>query len=271
MVVETNEERCNEVLSQKNDQRASLKTKRSMKDSKLRKKAKLNPIKGKNTALPNELWFKIMNYLPTKDLFGTFALVNKKFYTLSLDPNAVKYLQLDDIVTHYEFEDVKGIVRRYKHIVELSIFAIYGHREGPRTWQTIVEHFMKPGLYKKLKSLKVAVIDAIESVGGFAYETDLTMYFWNMIERKNIEHFEWRGNSVSDDVMRKINQTKNLKTVRISNFGELLNDPEIDDRYFEKTLIPHSSDEESEHHFSSETEEETEEESEEESEVHETE
>ena len=67
--------------------------------------------------------------------------------------------------------------------------------------------------------------------------------------------------------MRKINQTKNLKTVRISNFGELLNDPEIDDRYFEKTLIPHSSDEESEHHFSSETEEE----SEEESEVHETE
>lgn len=254
----------NEVLLQKNEQRALLK--RSIKGSEQRKKAKLTPIKGKNIALPNELWFKIMNYLPTKDLFGTFALVNKKFYTLSLDPNAVKYLQLDDIVTHYEFEDVKGIVRRYKHIVELSIFAIYGHREGPRTWQTIVEHFMKPGLYKKLKSLKVAVIDAIESVVGNAFDTDLTMHLWNKIERKNIEHFVWEGNLVRDDVMRKINQTKNLKTVRISNFGELLNDPEIDDRYFEKTLIPHSSDEESEH-FSSETEEE----SEEESEVHDTE
>ena len=259
----------NEVLLQKNEQRALLK--RSIKGSEQRKKAKLTPIKGKNIALPNELWFKIMNYLPTKDLFGTFALVNKKFYTLSLDPNAVKYLQLDDIVHHYDFEDhIKGIVRKYKHIVELSIFAIYGHREGPRTWQTIVEHFMKPGLYKKLKSLKVAVIDAIESVVGNAFDTDLTMHLWNKIERKNIEHFFWNGTGVRDDVMRKINQTKNLKTVRISHFRDLFNDPEIYDRYFDKTLEPHSSDEESEH-FSSETEEENGDESEEESEVHETE
>jgi len=245
--VETNE-RCNEVTQ-------------------VRKKAKLNPIKGKNIALPNELWFKIMNYLPTKDLFGTFALVNKKFYTLSLDPNAVKYLQLDDIVHHYDFEDhIKGIVRRYKHIVELSIFAIYGYRDGPRTWQTIVEHFVKPGLYKKLKSLKVAVLDAAEGVQT-ALETDLTMHLWNKIERKNIEHFVWEGNLVRDDVMRKIETTSSfLKTVRISRFRELFNDPEIYDRYFDKTLEPHSSDEESEH-FKGETEEE----SEEESEVHDTE
>ena len=55
------------------------------------KRSKLTPTK-----LPNEMWMKIMSYLKNKDIFGSFALVNKHFNVLTLDPCAVKYLNLED-------------------------------------------------------------------------------------------------------------------------------------------------------------------------------
>ena len=42
--------------------------------------------------LSNEIWLKIMNYLPTKDIFGTFALLNKRLNGLTLNS---KYLSFD--------------------------------------------------------------------------------------------------------------------------------------------------------------------------------
>ena len=40
--------------------------------------------------LPNEIWTKIMNYLPTKDIFKNFGLVSKRFHGLI---GGIKYLQ----------------------------------------------------------------------------------------------------------------------------------------------------------------------------------
>ena len=164
ILVEKIEEFCNQVLTQNDDdERASLmqkmenflknNRKRSMEpmeDSKLRKKAKLDLVGG-NTVLPYEVWLKVMNYLPTKDLFGNFALVNKSFYTLSLDPKAVKYLQLNSIMGPDEFEPVQAISCRLKHIVELSIDATYGYDEDPGTWGFIIEHFTAHNLYKSVR------------------------------------------------------------------------------------------------------------------------
>ena len=47
--------------------------------------------------LPNEMWMKIMSHLKNKDIFKSFALVNKHFHALTLDPSTVKYLELEDI------------------------------------------------------------------------------------------------------------------------------------------------------------------------------
>ena len=54
-------------------------------------------IKSTASKLPNEMWLKIMSYLKNKDIFKSFALVNKHFHALTLDPSTVKYLELEDI------------------------------------------------------------------------------------------------------------------------------------------------------------------------------
>ena len=42
--------------------------------------------------IPNEIWLQIMNYLPTTDVFGVFALLNKRLNGLTIDSRALKYL-----------------------------------------------------------------------------------------------------------------------------------------------------------------------------------
>ena len=60
----------------------------------------LNPVQDvevssvRNVALPDEIWLKIIQYLPTKHVFGKLALTCKKFHNLSQDSNAIKYLQV---------------------------------------------------------------------------------------------------------------------------------------------------------------------------------
>ena len=230
VLVETIEELCNEVLSKNDGQRALLMQKlenilktnqkrpmEPMEDSNLRKKAKLDLVEG-NTALPNELWLKIMNYLPTKALFRTFALVNKKFYSLTLDPKAVKYLQLHGIHAE-EFEGAKAISRRYKHIVELSIDATYNREQDPGTWQELIEHFIKSDINNKMKSLKVSVMDTSEDNSNDMNMAFLRRYtnFWDIIERHHFDHFDWKGVSFDNELMTIISQMKNLKTLRMSD------------------------------------------------------
>ena len=70
--------------------------------------------------LPNELWMKILTYLPTYDIFASFALVNKHFHGLTLDPSAIKYLQIKDIDYH-QVGKMKKVLKRCKNLKELSI------------------------------------------------------------------------------------------------------------------------------------------------------
>ena len=69
--------------------------------------------------LPNEIWLKIMNYLKTTDIFGSFALVDKHFNQLTL---AINYLQVKNIEgnpsKHY---DVLKVLSRCEKLIEFSI------------------------------------------------------------------------------------------------------------------------------------------------------
>ena len=56
------------------------------------KKIKLNAGR---LDVPNEIWTKIMNYLPTNNIFKNFGLVCKRFHGLT---SGVKYLQCK--ITH---------------------------------------------------------------------------------------------------------------------------------------------------------------------------
>ena len=80
----------------------------------------IEDAKDDSPKLPNELWMKILTYLPTRDIFATFALVNKHFHGLTLDPSAIKYLQIEDIPYH-QVDKMKKVLERCKNLKELSI------------------------------------------------------------------------------------------------------------------------------------------------------
>ena len=77
--------------------------------------------------VPNEIWMKIMSYLKTRDMFGKFALVNKHFHGLTLDPSAVKYLHIAEVRNKTRskvlFKKWMKIVKRSRTLKELKIKA----------------------------------------------------------------------------------------------------------------------------------------------------
>ena len=82
-------------------------------------------IKLTATKVPNEIWMKIMSYLKNKDIFGNFALVNKHFHGLTMDPCAVKYLHLEDLNNKAKSKVLYGkwmkVIKRSKGLLELKI------------------------------------------------------------------------------------------------------------------------------------------------------
>ena len=55
----------------------------------------IEDAKDDSPKLPNELWMKILTYLPTHDIFANFSLVNKHFHGLTLNPSSIKYIQMN--------------------------------------------------------------------------------------------------------------------------------------------------------------------------------
>ena len=58
------------------------------------KKIKLDQTLNKVLDLPNEIWTKIIKYLPAKDVYGTLRLVNKRFQSLALDSGVLRIIKI---------------------------------------------------------------------------------------------------------------------------------------------------------------------------------
>ena len=71
--------------------------------------------------LPDETWLKIIQYLPTKDVFGNMALSCKKLHNLSQDSRAIKYFQVKTIDTMSKYENVNKVIAKSKGLVQLRI------------------------------------------------------------------------------------------------------------------------------------------------------
>ena len=71
--------------------------------------------------LPDEIWLKIIQNLPTEDMFGSFALACKSFNNLTQDSMAVKFLQLEKIDNVVMLVNALKIMKRSKGIVELKM------------------------------------------------------------------------------------------------------------------------------------------------------
>ena len=57
------------------------------------KKIKLD--KGRNIDFPNEIWSKIIKYLPSEDVYQNLTLVSKRFQSLALDSGVFRVINLE--------------------------------------------------------------------------------------------------------------------------------------------------------------------------------
>ena len=75
--------------------------------------------------LPNEMWMKIMGYLKNRDIFGSIALVSKRFHALTMDPSIVKFLHIEIISNKPKskalYRKWVKVVKRSTTLIELKI------------------------------------------------------------------------------------------------------------------------------------------------------
>ena len=77
-----------------------------------------------NTQLPNEIWIKILNHLTTKDIFGNFTLVCKRFNGFTMDSGTIKYIRLSDFKTNGDtskMEKALKVLKRCHFLKSLSM------------------------------------------------------------------------------------------------------------------------------------------------------
>ena len=170
--------------------------------------------------LPNELWMKIMHFLPTKDILTSFALVNKHFYDLTLSSGSIKCLSIKDIENDFDFDKVIEVVNRSKGLKELSIM------DCPQYWQRFVFRSIQTSI--SLYTLKISL-----TLKEHQYQRVPSQQFFSPIPKSvlftpalmdmiisgqnHLESLEFNGLCLPLEVTRKIGQLQHLKSLRILN------------------------------------------------------
>ena len=180
------------------------------------------------TQVPNEIWLKIMKYLPSKDCFGSFALVNKHFHGLTLDPSALKYLQIGDIKNDLHFEKLMKVVKRSKNLKE---FAICAGKKSVEYWNRLVLKALKISIY--LESLKVSVSISDDQV-PYRYRDEnnpdysLSFEVLDAIKkRKSLKVLHLQDLRIKPQIGIEISQMKHLKSLQLSYGPVTIITPEI--------------------------------------------
>ena len=113
---------------------------------------KLTALKVPN--LPNEIWMKIISYMKNKDIFQSFALVNKHLHNLTLDPSVVKYLYLTAIKNKAKskalFKKWLKVIKHSKKLVELKIKDKYNILD----WSHLIRETLGSNQYLKSLTIK---------------------------------------------------------------------------------------------------------------------
>ena len=186
-------------------------------DKKIKHSQDLEVNSSRKVNLPDEIWLKIIQFLPTKDVFGSFALCCKKFHTLTQDPKAVKFLKLSKIDNEFKFENVMKVVERLNGIVELKINKEVGYYSDELICQTLKSS-------PKLKSLKV-------------YTKYLSVKTAKMIAKSEIQVLDLEDIELEPKQIIKLCNIKTLKSLKmLSNdriiFSLARNDVPIEDIQF---------------------------------------
>ena len=153
--------------------------------------------------LPDEIWLKIIQYLPTKDLFGNMALSCKKFHNLFQDSRAIKFLQVKYIDTLTKYGNVKNVIATSKAIVQLTIDQS-GDFDNDLICQAFESNPRLRSLRIKTKNLKAETI--------------------NIIAKSKIEALDLKleGGKLGSDEVTALCNIKTLKRLKSNPNGQIL-------------------------------------------------
>ena len=163
-------------------------------------------IKLKTVELPNEIWMKILNYLEPKVLFKNLALMNKHFRNLTLDPSAIKFLQVEDNAYNTKkkskilFKNWMIVIKRSKALVELKIKA----NRKDLDWNRLIKETLKSN--PCLKSLNVSF--AIDNKGQISPEV--------MKFARNLQFFQSQNITFDQDFLNEMCKLKSLRKLIIT-------------------------------------------------------
>ena len=163
--------------------------------------------------LPNELLMKVMSYLKNKDIFGNFALVNKHFHDLTLDPSTVKYLHLKDTNDTVKSKEVyrkwKEVIKRSKTLIELRITTGY-----KPNWDELIVEALKT--HQNLKSLRIE----FTMYGCFNNYRDASVLppaFTEALKfAKGLQNFESKGVHLDSDFLNEICNLQSLRRFSVT-------------------------------------------------------
>ena len=189
-------EECTEMIHDeskiKSIQKRSAETSGEVPD----KKFKLSP--SPLMELPNEIWMKILGYLPACDILKNFNLTCKHFHSLAMNPGAIKFLRLKNITDTGQYQDVVKVLKRSKTLKRLSIKRCTSHMNH------ILAHALRSN---HLKTLKVS-----DFGGCFSKKNAEDLKY------SNIEILKMNNVALKDDAIQQIGAMKTLKFLKISNY-----------------------------------------------------
>ena len=173
--------------------------KRSLETSEQVPAKKLNLSPSPLMDLPNEIWMKILGYLPTSDILRNFNLTCKHFHFLATNPGAIKFLELKNVDKSDQYQQIVKVLKRSKTLNKLTIDNCSTHMNH------ILAHALKSNHLRTLEVL--------------GYEATLSKKNVEYIKNSNINVLKLESINLKDDEMQIIGALKTLKSIRISNLA----------------------------------------------------
>ena len=152
--------------------------------------------------VPNEIWTKIMNYLPTNSIFNNFGLVCKRFHGLT---SGVKYYQCK--ITHLNMmHTVLKIVKNSKAIIKLDFEIVKNwYSESDNKFaETFINESLN--LCQNLKSLRI--------YGNF----EIKMNMIEILQKfgPQFQHLAFENNGIVAQVLIELCKLKYLKSLAMN-------------------------------------------------------
>ena len=163
--------------------------------------------------LPNELLVKIMNYLPTTDIYNTFGLVCKEFHDLTFE---IKYLKIKYIQNNHRhhWERIIKIVKSSKSLIRLTFDLDCCSKKPVISMAKVI---------KECKNLKSLIVENHFRPYYVDLSTDLIKSVTNRFDYNKLRRFDYdklrhlklQGGFCHSDQVAEISKLKNLTSLHL--------------------------------------------------------